>query len=105
MFKENSLLFHQDMKHGWGRREEYNVRCTSAKGNWIAWLKARVWKLREIRRGMGKVTFYVSVRIILERILLTSPGTRKRRSRFKSQIHQEVTCLKQYLKKGVYENT
>jgi hypothetical protein len=35
------------MKHRWGR-EEYTERCTRNEGKHMVWLKAGVWKLREI---------------------------------------------------------
>jgi len=60
------------MKYRWGREEEYTVCCKvpgRKKKNWIAWLKAGVWKLKETGRGTGwikVVVLHVTERKALE---------------------------------------
>jgi hypothetical protein len=55
MSEKTSLLFYQEMKQKWGR-EEYIELCSRNESNWLAWMKAGVWKLRGIRRGSKKGT-------------------------------------------------
>jgi hypothetical protein len=50
MSENMSLVFYQEMKQKWGR-EEYIKLCSR---NGLAWMKAGVWKLRGIRRGLEK---------------------------------------------------
>jgi hypothetical protein len=53
--KKRSLVFYQEMKQKWGR-EEYIELCSRNEGNGLGWMKAGVWKLRGIRRGLEKGT-------------------------------------------------
>jgi hypothetical protein len=41
------------MKYEWGK-ESYIGKCTREERTGIIWLKARIWKLRWIRRGFKR---------------------------------------------------
>jgi hypothetical protein len=48
-----SLIFYCEIKYEWGK-ESYIDKCTRKERMGIIWLKAGIWKLREIRRGFEK---------------------------------------------------
>jgi hypothetical protein len=50
---KNSLTFYSQIKYEWGK-ESYIDKCTRKERIGIMWLKAGMWKLRGIRRGLEK---------------------------------------------------
>jgi hypothetical protein len=50
---KNSLAFYSQIKYEWGK-ESYINKCTRKERIGIIWLKAGIWKLRWIRRGLEK---------------------------------------------------
>jgi hypothetical protein len=50
-----SLVFYQEMKQEWGRKE-YNDRCNSNERRGMAWWRLGIWKLRGSRKGAEKGT-------------------------------------------------
>jgi hypothetical protein len=55
MSEKRSLVFYKEMKQKWVG-EEYIEFCSRNERNGLAWMKAGVWKLRGIRRGLKKGT-------------------------------------------------
>jgi hypothetical protein len=47
------LTFYSQIKYEWGK-ESYIDKCTRKERIGIIWLKAGIWKLRRIRRGLEK---------------------------------------------------
>jgi hypothetical protein len=48
---KSSLTFYRQMKCEWGK-EWYNDKCTRKERMGVIWLKAGIWKLKGIRRGL-----------------------------------------------------
>jgi hypothetical protein len=73
------------MKHRWGG-DEYIELCSTNERNGLAWMKAEVWKLRGIRRGLKKGTCPLCRgNEDIKHILLSCPETKKWRMQFMSK--------------------
>jgi hypothetical protein len=51
---KNSMTFYSQIKYEWDK-ESYIDKCTRKERIGIIWLKAGIWKLKGIRRGLEKV--------------------------------------------------
>jgi hypothetical protein len=70
-------VFYQQIEHKWSR-EEYIEFCSRNERHGLVWIKAGVWKLRGIKRGLGKGTCPLCMEIEdVKRILLSCTETKK----------------------------
>jgi hypothetical protein len=91
------------MKQKWGR-EEYIELCSSNERNGLAWMKAAVWKLRGVRRGLEKGTFpQCRGSEDAKHLVVSCPETKKWRMQFMNKkwlcINEELAYKKNKLYK------